>query len=139
MPCPKGGEHVWLCEPPEGRTSSGACRKCGAAREFRNYLSPQEADILAGNRPKEEEVRTIMPEVVKPTASPSPPPPLPLEMTPNDLIITSFAYRVNPEISQDRTVKSIEFSGGSEAIKALVSMCQKGEIVVTLKFREGGR
>ncbi len=30
--------HRWLIDEPHGPTSSGACRICGAHREFRNWL-----------------------------------------------------------------------------------------------------
>jgi hypothetical protein len=41
------GEHVhhWVIEEPHGPVSRGACKRCGAAREFRNFfddLVPQD-------------------------------------------------------------------------------------------------
>ncbi|MEX2553782.1 MAG: hypothetical protein WD627_12375 [Actinomycetota bacterium] len=32
-------QHHWLIEAPEGPTSKGLCKKCGAEREFLNSLS----------------------------------------------------------------------------------------------------
>ena len=30
--------HHWRIEIPDGPTSTGICRRCGATREFKNYL-----------------------------------------------------------------------------------------------------
>ena len=32
-------QHHWLIEAPEGPSSKGLCKKCGAKREFLNSLS----------------------------------------------------------------------------------------------------
>lgn len=32
-------QHHWLIETPQGATSKGHCKKCGAKREFLNSLS----------------------------------------------------------------------------------------------------
>ncbi|MBI1885251.1 MAG: hypothetical protein HYS09_02885 [Chloroflexi bacterium] len=32
--------HHWLIENPNGETSIGVCKYCGASREFRNYAAP---------------------------------------------------------------------------------------------------
>lgn len=31
--------HHWVIEPPQGATSSGFCKRCGAEREFLNTVS----------------------------------------------------------------------------------------------------
>lgn len=36
--------HHWLIESPNGETSRGVCKICGATREFRNWLP--DADFL---------------------------------------------------------------------------------------------
>ena len=39
IPTPIGTHaHRWILDEPHGPTSSGACRICGAHREFRNWL-----------------------------------------------------------------------------------------------------
>ena len=36
-------KHHWLIEPPNGRTSMGVCKICGATREFDNQLPSRNA------------------------------------------------------------------------------------------------
>ena len=31
--------HHWIIESPKGSTSKGVCKKCGAEKEFQNYIS----------------------------------------------------------------------------------------------------
>jgi hypothetical protein len=35
--------HHWLIEPPNGPTSMGVCKRCGAMREFDNQLPTKSA------------------------------------------------------------------------------------------------
>ncbi|HEY48444.1 MAG TPA: hypothetical protein G4O13_00180 [Dehalococcoidia bacterium] len=39
--------HYWIIESPDGPTSRGVCKHCGAEKEFRNYVvySPWEDEI----------------------------------------------------------------------------------------------
>ena len=30
--------HHWIIAPPEGPTSTGVCKKCGAVKEFENHV-----------------------------------------------------------------------------------------------------
>lgn len=30
--------HHWIIAPPEGPTSTGVCKKCGAVKEFENHI-----------------------------------------------------------------------------------------------------
>ena len=41
--------HHWLIESPDGETSRGTCRLCGASREFLNYN--QRPTLRAAARP----------------------------------------------------------------------------------------
>ena len=41
--------HHWAIEPPNGSTSRGTCRKCGAVQDFRNSGPPKGWN---GQRPK---------------------------------------------------------------------------------------
>ena len=34
--CPDGTGHHWRIAEPQGATSAGACKKCGATKQFRN-------------------------------------------------------------------------------------------------------
>ena len=44
--------HHWLIDPPDGPVSKGVCKKCGAEKDFKNYIfySPWESESspLAG-------------------------------------------------------------------------------------------
>ena len=126
MPC----SHIWAIEPVTGPISKAICRQCGARKEFRNYADSREADILAGNTREENQ---IMPPDAKPPVKSTP---LPLEMTPNDLLITSFAYRINSEIAADGVIPDrIEITGDPEAVKILLTLCQQAKVVMTVRFR----
>ena len=46
--------HYWIIESPNGPTSWGVCKYCGAKREFNNYLptsSWEEDKSTSGNLP----------------------------------------------------------------------------------------
>ena len=45
--------HHWLIEPPQGPTSMGVCKLCGATREFDNQFS-KSAEVLVGNGQEQE-------------------------------------------------------------------------------------
>lgn len=50
--------HRWRIDEPKGRTSSGTCMHCGAAREFANFLSrPDSGDWLARGPRTSEPIR----------------------------------------------------------------------------------
>jgi hypothetical protein len=42
MPC----THHWQCDPPLGAASRGVCTECGEIREFSNYLTREQAELL---------------------------------------------------------------------------------------------
>lgn len=46
LPC----RHHWVIETPHGPVSRGACRLCGAVREFKNYWD----DVAGGDVPWRE-------------------------------------------------------------------------------------
>jgi len=43
--------HRWSIEPVKGPVSKGTCASCGETREFRNYLSREEAEDLCQRHP----------------------------------------------------------------------------------------
>jgi hypothetical protein len=40
--------HHWLIDPPQGPTSMGVCKLCGATREFDNQYS-KSSEVVTGN------------------------------------------------------------------------------------------
>jgi hypothetical protein len=47
--------HHWLIEPPNGPTSIGVCKLCGATREFDNQLPPRPAASARVPAPSNDE------------------------------------------------------------------------------------
>jgi len=50
--------HHWLIEPPNGPTSTGVCKICGATREFDNQLPPRPASARMPAPSDDEKVLT---------------------------------------------------------------------------------
>ena len=46
--------HYWLIEPPQGPTSMGVCKLCGATREFDNQFS-KSPEVASGNGQEHKE------------------------------------------------------------------------------------
>jgi len=42
--------HWWIIETPNGATSTGRCKYCGAEREFKNVFEPDINQIMRGER-----------------------------------------------------------------------------------------
>ena len=47
---PQSHAHHWLIEEAQGPTSRGLCRRCGAEREFKNWI--EESDFLTNQEQK---------------------------------------------------------------------------------------
>lgn len=42
--------HWWIIETPNGPTSKGRCKLCGAEKVFRNHFEPNINQIMRGER-----------------------------------------------------------------------------------------
>ena len=51
VPSQEECRHHWVIESPDGPMSKGACRLCGAEREFRNYLENPRWEDFTLDRP----------------------------------------------------------------------------------------
>ena len=51
--------HHWLIEPPQGPTSIGICKMCGAIKEFDNQYSAQAGRSPQAVSEKSEEERVV--------------------------------------------------------------------------------
>lgn len=51
--------HHWIIESPSGPISKGTCRRCGAVREFRNYLDVSVYSNY-GSRDAESDMRSAL-------------------------------------------------------------------------------